>query len=132
MRFLPDFKISPSQGNDSDLQVVESSHCGHVCHSPQHSAPLVHVASTGALSGDGCFITTITVTQSQPGHTSNGRLYHLHTGGSRKALSSSRIYRKGWLYFAGWAAEQEIDRLFSVLTLQDPWSSTSYGKRLGP
>ena len=41
---------SPSRGNDSVLRVVGSSHSGHVCHIPQHSAPPVHVSSTGATN----------------------------------------------------------------------------------
>ena len=146
---------SPSLGNDSVLRVVGSSHSGHVCHIPQHSAPPVHVSSTGATNiGSGCSITTLAGTVivqvfsvsvaeqgnsetsshskrrdhfdppwwssqpwfphliqicvdqfrflpfcqnliSEPGHISDGSRTIYMQGGSFKALSSSRIFRRG-------------------------------------
>ena len=49
---------SPPRSHESDIQTVENSSSGQVCHSPQHASSPVHGSSPGASStGDRCFVT---------------------------------------------------------------------------
>ena len=49
---------SPPRSHESDIQTVENSSSGQVCHSPQHASSQVHGSSSGASStGDRCFVT---------------------------------------------------------------------------
>ena len=48
---------SPPRSHESDIQTVENSSSGQVCHSPQHASSSVHGSSSGASStGDRCFV----------------------------------------------------------------------------
>ena len=52
---------SPPQSLESDIQTVENSSSGHVCHSSQHASSPVYVSSSGASSsGDRCLVTGLT------------------------------------------------------------------------
>ena len=49
---------SPPRSHESDIQTVENSSSGQVCHSPQHASSPVHGSSSGASStGNRCFVT---------------------------------------------------------------------------
>ena len=49
---------SPPRSHESDIQTVENSSSGQVCHSPQHASSPVHGSSSGASrTGDRCFVT---------------------------------------------------------------------------
>ena len=52
---------SLSQDRNKDLREVgRSSDSLHICHSPQHSVPTVHVSDSGSAStGSGCSVTTL-------------------------------------------------------------------------